>query len=93
MAKRLFILLMPLKINIYQLVSNVQLTGSKSFDLQILMHSCTPKDDVSLAEQSQKKMSKEHCKHGVIMSFNSSQSHIRYKIIQQLMNKLFMMVN
>ena len=35
---------------IYQLMSNVQLPGSKTFDSQILMHSCTPKNDVSLAK-------------------------------------------
>ena len=34
----------------YQLMSNVQLPGSKTFDSQILMHSCTPKKDVSLAK-------------------------------------------
>ena len=28
---------------IYQFMSNVQLTGSKIFDSQILMHSCTQK--------------------------------------------------
>ena len=32
----------------YKLMSNVQLTESKYFDLQILMHSCTPKKDVIL---------------------------------------------
>ena len=30
------------------------------------MHSCTPKNDVSMAKESQKNMSKEHCKYGVI---------------------------
>ena len=34
----------------YQLVSNVQLTVSRTFDSHILMHSCTPKNDVSLAK-------------------------------------------
>ena len=34
----------------YQLMSNVQLTGSKTFDSQILMHSCTQKNDVGLAK-------------------------------------------
>ena len=32
----------------YQLISNDQLPGSKSFDSNILTHSCTPKKDVSL---------------------------------------------
>ena len=51
---------------IYQLMSNVQLPGSITSDLQIIMHSCTPKNDVSLDKQSQKHLSKEHLKHGVI---------------------------
>ena len=50
----------------YQLMYNVQLLGSKTFDLQILMHSCTPKNDVSLAKEFQKHLSKDDCKHGVI---------------------------
>ena len=33
---------------IYQLMSNVQLPGSKTLDSNILMHSCTPKDNVTL---------------------------------------------
>ena len=51
---------------IYQLISNVQFPGSKTFDSQILMYSCTPKNDFSLAKEFQKHMSKEHHKHGVI---------------------------
>ena len=47
-------------------MSNVQLTESKTFDSQILMNSCTHKNDVSLEKQFQKYLSKEHCKHGVI---------------------------
>ena len=35
---------------IYQLMSNVQLPGSKTFDSQILIHSCTQNNDVSLAK-------------------------------------------
>ena len=35
---------------IYQLMSTVQLPGSKRFDSQIKMHTGTQKDDVSLAE-------------------------------------------
>ena len=34
----------------YQLISNFQLPGSKTFYSQILMHSCTPKNNVSLAK-------------------------------------------
>ena len=37
------------KRDIYQLMSNVKLQGSKTFDSQILMYSCTQKNDVSLA--------------------------------------------
>ena len=40
---------------IYQILSNVQLPGLKIFDSQILMHSCTQNNDVSLAKQFQKK--------------------------------------
>ena len=43
---------------IYQFMSNVQLKGSKRFDPQILMHSYTPKNDVSLSKQFQKSLSK-----------------------------------
>ena len=35
---------------IYQLMSNVQLLGSKLFDLRIIMHSFTQNNDVSLAK-------------------------------------------
>ena len=34
----------------YQLLSNVQLPGYKTFGSKILMHYCTPKKDVSLAK-------------------------------------------
>ena len=44
----------------YQLMSNVQPSGSRKFHSKILMHSCTQKDDVSLAKQFQKHLSKEH---------------------------------
>ena len=36
---------------IYQLMSNIQLPGSKIFDWQILIHSCTENNDVSLAKE------------------------------------------
>ena len=42
----------------YQLLSTVQLTGSKIFDSQIQMHSCTPKKYVSLSKKYQKHLSK-----------------------------------
>ena len=45
---------------------NVKLTGSKIFDSQIIMHSCTPKKYFSLAKEFQKHMSKDNCKHGFI---------------------------
>ena len=47
-------------------MSNVQLTGSKTFDSQIIMHSFTQNNDVSLAKQIQNNFSLEHRKHGVI---------------------------
>ena len=34
----------------YQLMSNVQLPGSKTFDSHILIHSCPPKKDSSLSK-------------------------------------------
>ena len=34
----------------YQLMSTIQLQGSKTFEKHILMHSCTPKKDVSLVK-------------------------------------------
>ena len=43
----------------YQLMSTVQLPGSKIFEKQILIHSCTPKNDVSLAKEFQKHPSDE----------------------------------
>ena len=51
---------------IYQLISNVQLPGSKIFYLQILMHYRTQNNDVSMAKEFQKHMSKKHLKHGFI---------------------------
>ena len=42
---------------IYQLMSNVQLTGSRTFDSHILMHSCTPKKDLILDKEFQKHLS------------------------------------
>ena len=51
---------------IYQLMSNVQLPVSKTFDSEIIMHSCTHKNDVSLSKQFQKNLSKDDRKHGVI---------------------------
>ena len=54
------------KCYIYQLMSTVQLTGSKTFDSQILMHSFTQNNGAILAKQYRKHLSKEHFKHGVI---------------------------
>ena len=66
-VKEVFVILNAIdKRYIYQIISHVQLTGSKTFYLQILMHSCTHKNDVSLAKKFQKHLSKYHRKHGVI---------------------------
>ena len=46
-------------------MSNVHLTGSKKFDSQIIMYYCTQNNDVSLAKQFQRHLSKYHCKNGV----------------------------
>ena len=56
----------------YQLLSNVQLPGYKTFGSKILMHYCTPKKDVSLAKYLQKDMSKDDRKHGVIDRENTA---------------------
>ena len=50
----------------YTLMYNVQLPGSKTFYSQILMHSCTSKNDISLAKESQRHLSKDDRKHGFI---------------------------
>ena len=44
----------------------IQLTGSKTFDSQIIINSCTQKNDVSLAKEFQEHLSKDDHKHGVI---------------------------
>ena len=38
------------KRNIYVLMSNVKIPVSKTFDSQIIIHSCTQNNDVSLAK-------------------------------------------
>ena len=43
---------------IYQLMSTVELKGSKIFEKQIIMRSCTPTNDVSLDKEFQKHLSK-----------------------------------
>ena len=50
---------------IYQLISNIQLPGSKIFDSQIPMHYFTQNNDVSLDKLKKKHLSKKHWKHGV----------------------------
>ena len=47
------------KLSLYKLMYNVQLPVSKTFDSQILMNSCTQKNDLSLAKQFQKHLSKD----------------------------------
>ena len=59
---------------IYQLMSNFQLLGSKLFDSKILMHYLTQNNDVSLAKELQKHLSKEHQKHVVIDQGNTEKS-------------------
>ena len=51
---------------IYQLMSTVQLPGSKIFLKQIIMHSCTQNNDVSLAKEFQKHQYSDNSRHGVI---------------------------
>ena len=49
-------------IYMYQLMSNVKLSGSNRFDSQMQMHNGNQKDDVSLAQKFQHHITKEHCK-------------------------------
>ena len=49
---------------VYQLISTFKIPGLRIFDSQIIMHSCTPTNDVSMAKEFQKNLSKEHHKHG-----------------------------
>ena len=52
-------------------MSNVKLPGSKTFDSQIIMHSCTQNNDVRLAKEFQKYLSKDHWKNGDIDQGNT----------------------
>ena len=45
---------------IYQLMSTVQLPGSIGFDSWIQMHTGNEKEDVSLAQEFQEHLTKEH---------------------------------
>ena len=49
-----------------RVMCNAQLRGSKTFDSQILVHSITQNNDVTLDKEYQKYLSKEHQKHGVV---------------------------
>ena len=46
-------------------MSNIKIPGSIFSDSQILINSCTQNNDVSMAKELQKHLSKEHRKHGV----------------------------
>ena len=56
---------------------NIQLPGSKTFDSQIIMHSCTQNNIVSIAEQFQKYMPKDHRKHGYIDQGNIGKEAVK----------------
>ena len=45
---------------IYQLISNVQLSGSNIFDSQLQMHTGNQNKDVSLSKEFQQHLKKEH---------------------------------
>ena len=51
---------------IYQLMSTVQLTGSKIFDFQMQIHIGNQTDDVSITRKFQQHLTKEHRKNGFI---------------------------
>ena len=77
-GNRWLMVLMPFtKCYMYQLMSNVQLPVSKTFDSQILMHYCTPKKDVSLAKEFQKHLSRNDSKHGVIDQGNTGKDPVK----------------
>ena len=65
---------------IYQLMSKVQLPGSKTFDSQIIMHYCTEKNDISLTKEFQKHLFKEHYKNGVIDQGNKGKISSKRKL-------------
>ena len=69
---------------IYQLMCNVQLPVSKKIYSNILMHYCTQNNDVSLAKEFQKYISKEHHKHGVIdqVKYRKRASKIKWTDIE-----------
>ena len=54
------------KCYIYQLIYNIQLSGSKIFDSQMQMQTITQNNDVSLTKKTQKHLSKYNRKNGVI---------------------------
>ena len=66
---------------IYQLISTVQLPGSKIFDSQIQMHTGTQKYYVSLDKEFQEHLTKIHRKDGVI-------DQVKSKCSQFNINKL-----
>ena len=45
---------------IFHLMKNVQLPGSKQFDIQMELHTSTQNNDVTLAQEFQKHLSKNH---------------------------------
>ena len=51
---------------IYQLMSIFQLPGSNRFDSQMQMHTSKQNNDVSLAKEFQRHLTKEHLENGVI---------------------------
>ena len=82
---------------IYQLMSNVQLLVSKTFDSQILIHYFTHTKDISVAKKFQKHMSMDHCKHVVIdhvkigkypIKENGKTESIMFRIILMLHTKM-----
>ena len=47
-------------------MSTVKISGSKTFEKHIMMHSCAPKKGVSLAKEFQKYLYRDDRKHGFI---------------------------
>ena len=60
---------------IYQLMPNVQLTGSNRFDFQMQMQTDNQNNNISLAKEFQDHLTKKHRKNGVIDQGKYKKNH------------------
>ena len=61
----------------YQLMYTVQLLGSRTFDSQILMHSCTPKNDINMDREFQKHLYKDDRKVESLIRGNTGKDPVK----------------